>query len=162
MSGFEVVGVVLGVLPLVISAIENYEKIIDPIITYRKYSRALKTFMTELNVQRDIFQNECIWILSQFVDGHELGDMLNDPAHHLRESIRNDQNLDRTILKTIGSSYRQILDILQLIKSSLDEIYEETKHLSEGLEKPSGTEVCRDYIILTSYGSSNRPLGRFR
>ena len=141
MTGFEVVGAVLGVLPLVISAIENYERITGPISTYRKFSKVLKTFTTELNVQRDIFQNECIWILSRFVDGHELEDMLKDPSHHLRDVIRGDRNLDRTVSTTIGASYRQVLSILQLLKDTLDEIYQQTKDFSEGLSKPSRTEV---------------------
>lgn len=72
MSRLEVVGVVLAVVPLVISGIKNYENVIDPIVTFRKYSKALKTFTTELNVQQDIFQNECIWILSPFVNGYDL------------------------------------------------------------------------------------------
>ncbi|KAK4691719.1 hypothetical protein P7C71_g5342, partial [Lecanoromycetidae sp. Uapishka_2] len=137
MSGFEVVGVIFGVLPLIITAIEDYEKIVGPIVTYRQYSKALKTFTTELNVQRDIFQNECIWILSRFVDGHELEDMLNDSSHSLRNVIKSDRNLDLNVSSTIGPHYGQLRDILQLIKTSLDEIYEETKHLPEGLTRPS-------------------------
>ena len=140
MSGFEVVGVVFGVLPLIITAIEDYEKIVGPIITFRQYSRALKTFTTELNVQRDIFQNECIWILSRFVDGHELEDMLKDPSHGLRDVIKQDQALDFGVSNTIGPHYGQLRAILQLIKTSLDEIYDETKHLPEGLSRPSRTE----------------------
>ena len=140
MSGFEIVGVVLGVLPLIITAIEDYEKIVGPIITYRQYSKALKTFTTELNVQRDIFQNECIWILSRFVDDHELEDMLKDPSHGLRDVIKQDRTLDSNVSTTIGPHYGQLRAILQLIKTSLDEIYDETKHLPEGLSRPSRTE----------------------
>ncbi|KAL8785152.1 MAG: hypothetical protein Q9195_008744, partial [Heterodermia aff. obscurata] len=136
MSGFEIVGVVLGVLPLIISTIEDYEKIVDPVVTFRKYSKALQTFTTELNVQRDIFQNECIWILSRFVDGHDLEAMLQDPAHNLRRVLRHDDSLDGSVSKTLGASpYRQLRDILVLLSDSLNEIYEETKDLSEGLSK---------------------------
>lgn len=92
--------------------------------------------MIELNVQRDIFQNEYIWILSPFVDGHDLEDMLKDPSHYLRQSLPTNHDLDRSISNRFGASYRQILDILQLIQSSLDEIYKETKDLPLGLIKP--------------------------
>ena len=152
MSGFEIVGVVLGVLPLIISAIEDYEKIVDPVVTFRKYSKALQTFTTELNVQRDIFQNECIWILSRFVDGHELEAMLQEPAHNLRHVLRKDDNLDGNISKTLGASpYRQLRDILVLISESLSEIYEETKDLSEGLSKPK-TEVSKEILLILVEG----------
>ena len=145
MSGFEIVSVVLGVLPLIVSAIEDYEKIMDPVITFRKYSKALQTFTTELNVQRDIFQNECIWILSRFVDGHDLENMLKDPSHHLRKILRDDGKLDGTVSKTLGPPYRQLRDVLVLITESLNEIYEETKDLSEALSRPPRTEVIREY-----------------
>ena len=141
MSGFEVVGVVLGVLPLIITAIEDYEKIIGPIVTFRQYSKALKTFTTELNVQRDIFQNECIWILSRFVDGHQLEDMLKDSSHDLRNEIKGDNRLDRAVSNTIGPHYGQLRDILQLIENSLNEIFDETKDLHEGLTRPSRAGV---------------------
>ena len=146
MSGFEVVGVVFGVLPLIITAIQEYERIIDPVITYRQYSKAVKTFMTELNVQRDIFQNECIWILSRFVDSHDLEDMLKEPSHSLRETILTDRILDHNVAKTIGPSYRQLQDVLELIKCSLDEIYEETKDLPEGLSRPPPPEVRTRFL----------------
>ena len=148
MSGFEIVGVVLGVLPLIISAIEDYEKIIDPVVTFRKYSKALQTFTTELNVQRDIFQNECIWILSRFVNGHELEDMLKDPSHHLRETIRGDHELDVSVSKILGSPYRQLRDILLLISESLDEIYDETRDLSAGLSPRPQPDVSGTFSSL--------------
>ena len=150
MSGFEIAGVVLGVLPLIISAIEDYEKIVDPVVTFRKYSKALQTFTTELNVQRDIFQNECIWLLSRFVDGHELEAMLQDPAHNLRHVLWEDCDLDGNISKTLGASpYRQLRDILVLLSESLNEIYEETKDLSEGLSKPKAEVSTETLIDLT-------------
>ncbi|KAG8527362.1 uncharacterized protein KY384_007514 [Bacidia gigantensis] len=136
MSGAEVVGLALGALPLIIKAIGQYEIIMDPIITYRKYSTALQTFMTELNVQRDIFHNECIWLISRFVDGHALQDMLKDPSHDLRTQITHDKELQRNVARTIGSSAPQLNDVLKLIIISLDDIYEEVKDLPNGLARP--------------------------
>ena len=60
MSGFEVIGVVLGVAPLIVTAIEKYEKIAKLVTTYRKYSKIIRKVNTELAGQRVIFQNECI------------------------------------------------------------------------------------------------------
>ena len=148
MSGFEVVGVVLGVLPLIISAIEHYNDIVDPIVTFRKYSRELQTFMTELNVQRDIFQNECIWILSRFIDGHELQDMLKSPTHHLRSGLKQDVELQQKVSNSIGAHASQLKDILELINSSLNDIYAEVEHLPQGLAKPTGTSVSCVFLDL--------------
>lgn len=147
LSGFEVVGIFFIVLPLIITAIEDYEKIVGPIITYRQSSKAMKTLTTELKVQRDIFQNECIWVLSRFVDSHELEDIIEDSSHNLRSVIREDSGLDRTVSTTIGPHYGQLKDRLQLIKGSLDEIYEETRNLPESLHRPPRIEVGTPCII---------------
>jgi hypothetical protein len=136
MSGIEVVGIVLGVVPLLISAIEHYDDILGPLVTFRKYSIALRTFTTELNVQRDIFQNECIWLLSPFTEPQELEAMLKDPSHHLRRSLPSDKNLNSSLQQRLGPSYTQVINILQLIRESLNDIYEETKDLSHGLDRP--------------------------
>ncbi|KAH0541225.1 hypothetical protein FGG08_004281 [Glutinoglossum americanum] len=84
--------------------IENYERIIDPIITYRKYSKALKAFSIELGVQRDIFQNECVWLLSELVDAQELEDMLEEPSHALRSTLRDDLGLSREFSRRLDLS----------------------------------------------------------
>ena len=141
MTGFEVVGVVLGILPLIISAIEHYNDIVDPIVTYRKYSTALQTLMTEINAQRDIFQNECLLILSQFVDQHALEDMLKDPKHDLRRQLKIDQDVQENLTSMIGSHAGQLQGILSLINTSLIEIYEETRDLPNGLERPRRNDV---------------------
>lgn len=63
--------------------------------------------------------------------------MLKDPSHHLRQSLKDDLSVDRAVSSRFGPpSYRQLAGILQSIKHSLDEIYEETRDLPEGLTKP--------------------------
>lgn len=154
MSGVEAVGLALGVLPLIIVAIEKYEKISDLIGTYRKYSKAVGRFSTELAVQRVIFQNECVLLLSQVVDdGRALHDMFNEPAHSLRTSLRNDSKLDQKLLQRVNErahdSYEQIVALLQLIEHNLRQIYDETKGYRDSLGNEVRPEVgCRsDYLI---------------
>lgn len=142
----EVVGFVLGVVPLVISAIENYENILSPIITYRRFSKALSTFTTELEVQRAIFENECIWILSPFIQQHDIDDMMKDPSHSLRQTLKTDKTLDQNVCMRFGASHKQLFSILQLIRASLDEIYEETKDLPNGLYRPVSALVFSIYV----------------
>lgn len=132
MAGVEVVGIVLGVLPLIVTAVENYEKIGDLILTYRRYSKEVRKFNTELAVQRTIFQNECLLLLSQVVvDERALHDMFNEPGHNLRKRLLNDDKLDRKLVQRMNErghdSYKHIVALLELIRQSLEQIYEETK-----------------------------------
>ncbi len=98
MTGFEVAGVIFGVVPLMITAIDSYERIGDLFGTYRKYSKAVRRFNKELGVQRVIFQNEYVLLLSQVVeDGRVLHDMFNEPSHAVRASLLTDQSMDRKL-----------------------------------------------------------------
>ena len=125
MTGFEVIGVVLGVLPLIAKAFDSYEKIGDMIGTYRKYSKAVGRFNTELAVQKVIFKYECVLLLSQVVeDGRVLHDKFKEPAYILRASLRKNEDLDWKLSQRLNErandSYQQILAILGLIVQSPD------------------------------------------
>ena len=154
MSGVEAVGLALGVLPMIIVAIEKYEKISDLIGTYRKYSKVVGRFSTELAVQRVIFQNECVLLLSQVVDdGRALHDMFNEPAHSLRTSLRKDSKLNQKLLQRMNErahdSYEQIVALLRLIGETLRQIYDETKGYRDNLGNEAKPEVSyrSDYHI---------------
>jgi hypothetical protein len=54
MSGFEIVGVVLGTLPLIISAIEHYK---DPLEEYSHYESTLKKLRVRLRFNQELFQD---------------------------------------------------------------------------------------------------------
>lgn len=147
----EVAGIVLGVLPLIVEAIESYEKIGDLILTYRRYSKEVGKFNTEIAVQRVLFRNECVLLLSQVVDDERaLHDMFNEPAHGLRNCLRNDDNLDRKLLQLMNErvhdSYKQIVALLGLIRQSLEQIYGETKNyegeLGDDASKPDVNDIA--------------------
>lgn len=63
MAAVEVAGLVLGVLPLTVAAIENYEKIGDLILN-RRCLKEVRIFNTSSGVQRVLFQNQCVLLLS--------------------------------------------------------------------------------------------------
>ncbi|KAI8310682.1 hypothetical protein K4K61_000285 [Colletotrichum sp. SAR11_59] len=52
MSGFEVAGVVLGTIPLVISALEQYQKGISTMRKWRNYQRELRSLIWNLETER--------------------------------------------------------------------------------------------------------------
>lgn len=140
MSGPDIiVGLVFGALPLIFKAVEGYEKINDVIATYRKYSDEAARFSTELSTQKTIFHNECKLLLREVVDDQRLlHEMFSHPVsgggpeHGTRQSLKNDENLDRKLFERINAgtnnSYKELVELLRLIDQDLQEIYEETKY----------------------------------
>lgn len=120
-GGVEVAGIVLGVLPLIVAAVERYEKISDMTLTDHRYSKEVRKFNTELAVQRGIFQNECLPLLSQVVDDERaLHGMFNEPGHDLLKRLLNDDKLDRKLVQRMNErvhdSYEHIVARLELIQ----------------------------------------------
>lgn len=143
MSGPDIiVGLVFGALPLIVMAVEGYEKINDVIARYRKYSNEAARFSTELSTQKAIFHNECKLLLREVVDDqgllHEIHEMFSypvsdgDPKHEIRQKLKNDKNLDRKLSERINArtnnSYTELVELLRIINQDLLQIYEETKY----------------------------------
>ena len=80
MSGFEVVGVVLGSLPLVISALEHYRDGLRAMQRWRKYERELQSLVRNLETERAKLQNVCEKLLVGLVPPSRIEAMVNDPT----------------------------------------------------------------------------------
>ena len=55
MSGLEVAGVILGGLPLVISALEHYTHGVNTAKRYWRFKSELRSLILEINTERSIF-----------------------------------------------------------------------------------------------------------
>ena len=143
-----VAGLVLAVIPLVISAVENYEVTFQPFVTYRRYSREVERFAAKLDAQRAIFHNECQLLLLEV--GQNLTDILRDPNHPTRA----DEQLSKRLEKLFGSSYATCVATLNLINDILNEVTEETR----GFGDLSEIKVSRVYLppgLVLSYDSKD-------
>jgi hypothetical protein len=89
MSGFEIVGVVLGGIPLIISALEHYQSL----QIWRRSARELKSLVVQLTAQHSILKNTCSMLLEDIVDAHKIGHMTTDPFGSLWHVSRSPKSL---------------------------------------------------------------------
>lgn len=91
MSGLEVAGLVLGSLPLLISALEHYAEGVGTIKRMIRYKGEVKILQRELKVEYDLFCNT----LEQLLDGivASPGPFLDDPFGHLWKDADFDKKL---------------------------------------------------------------------
>jgi hypothetical protein len=133
MEAATIAGLVLGVIPLIISAVENYEVTFQPFVTYKRHVKEIRRFTARLDTQRAIFHNECQLLLVAV--GQNLGDILGDPNH----PSRNDGPLSRRLEGLLGTSYNTCVSTLNVINDTLAEVTNETvgfKDLLEGHVSP--------------------------
>lgn len=63
MSGFEIAGIVLGGLPIVFKAAENYKQGLEPLIKWRRYQSNFRNFVSDVDIERQMFDGLCTRLL---------------------------------------------------------------------------------------------------
>lgn len=79
MSGFEVAGIVLGSIPLVISGLEYYMKGLGMLENFRSYKRVLKRLILALQTEHVSLQNICEKLLVGIAPQTRIEEMIDDP-----------------------------------------------------------------------------------
>jgi hypothetical protein len=122
MSGFEIGGVVLGVLPLLISAVGTYDSVYRPFITrYKDYEPALRSFQQGLLTERGIFRNECMLLLKSSIDSESVQGMLED----LKHDGWADSNIELKVSQYLGDSKEECKAAVARIRDKLLAILKE-------------------------------------
>jgi hypothetical protein len=125
MSGAEtVVGLVLGILPLLISTAEHYETILRPFRRYRRYAPELLLYQKQLGTQKTIFRNECMLLLTTLTDNHTAKLMLKESNH----PSWTDTDLDESFAQQLGDSGNACKTLIDLIDETLKAVEEEAEN----------------------------------
>jgi hypothetical protein len=124
MSGAEtIIGLVLGVLPLLVSTAEHYDDVFQPFRRYKRFSKELKKFQQEFLGHKTVFHNECLLLLSTFTGVETANEMLREPDHPLRKDL----DLNKKLSDQLGASREACYGIINLIKEELDSIGRESR-----------------------------------
>lgn len=124
MSGFEIAGVVLGSIPLIVSTLENYKTGVRTIQRWRRYGKELQSLIRNLETERAKLQNVCEKLLDGVVRPSQIDSMVGDPYGPLwlEESIQKEIRVrlwrdwdafERT-LKDIQESIKEIEERLEV------------------------------------------------
>ncbi len=118
-------GLALAIVPLMMSALENYEYTFQPIIIFsHRYKREIERFQHALRVQRTVFANECRFLLHT-VTLNRGKIMVDDLGHALWQ----DEDLETRLRAQLSDCYEACVSALSLINTLLTEILQETKTL---------------------------------
>ncbi|KAK1750889.1 hypothetical protein QBC47DRAFT_435380 [Echria macrotheca] len=120
MSGFEVAGVVLGALPLVVKAVEAY---ITFIRDWGKIPSELKSIHRHLTTERSKFYNVCDQLLCDVVQQKDIEAMLKDPFGPLWQAEDTNKRIRRRLWNSyepFSATVREIHDALNTIQIKLN------------------------------------------
>ncbi|KAF5020851.1 hypothetical protein F66182_7106 [Fusarium sp. NRRL 66182] len=130
MSGFEIAGIVLGSLPLLISAAEHYQSGLDPAIAFFKWKDELKKALRELWLQHSSFQLTLRNILKEVASPSETDEMLLDFQHELWRSSELAERLEHRL----NAAYRVYIYMMKEMESCMRTL---ARHLD--IDRNNGT-----------------------
>ncbi|KAF2205847.1 hypothetical protein GQ43DRAFT_361554 [Delitschia confertaspora ATCC 74209] len=116
MSGLEIAGVVLGVLPLFIQALEDYNEGLDPVKAFLRWERELPHFIRKLRNQHVHFQQTLRLLLEPIATDSELAEMLAAPAGKLWKEEGMAEKLQDKLQESFQAYQNIITDIERIMK----------------------------------------------
>ncbi|KAK8091752.1 hypothetical protein PG997_002113 [Apiospora hydei] len=112
MSGIEVVGLVLGTIPLILTAIEKYKAV----QSWRKYSRELNSLRRSLSAELIILEGTCEKLLTGLVAETDIENMIREPFGSLWKDERINGIIRRRLWKAYGSFEGTIEDMNEAVE----------------------------------------------
>jgi hypothetical protein len=111
MSGFEIAGVVLGSVPIIVQACQFYVKLIEDshILRRRYYIRELRSRVRTLNVEYVRLQNVCEKLLLGLVPTSQIEILIADPLGDAWRDASVQQSINARLLRG-GSAFSETLE----------------------------------------------------
>ncbi len=125
MTGIEVAGLVLAVLPLLVSAAQNYNNCLEPFWRYRGFPNEAERFLKLLKIQRTIFRNHCAILLGNFISQDAALNLLQSPCDRWVQNLK----IETGLHQLLSDSREACTDIVGLIISRLTTIERERRDL---------------------------------
>lgn len=83
MSGFEVVGVILAGLPLILKVATDYKEAFEPITKWRRFRSEFRTFINNVDIQKQLFESSVERLL-------DYADLSSEQKHSLLVAVDQD------------------------------------------------------------------------
>ncbi|KAF3003202.1 hypothetical protein E8E13_009636 [Curvularia kusanoi] len=118
MSGLEVAGVVLGALPLIISALEHYTQGVNTAKRYWRYKSELRALKLQIDTERSIFMNTLEQLLTGIVRVEHIADCIDNPGGDCWRDVE----IEKRLKVRLGSVHENYIDNVRGMASSLSQI----------------------------------------
>ncbi len=114
MSGFEVAGIVLGTLPLVVTALEAYSNFLRD---WGKAPAELRSLNRQLPTERVRLCNVCEQLISDVVSHRDIEPMLQDPFGPLWQAKETNDRIRRRLWDSYGPFEDTVKEVEEALQS---------------------------------------------
>jgi hypothetical protein len=121
MSGMEIAGVILGVIPILQLAVDQFHG--DKFKTLLKYQQVIRGISRKLDLEHALFYSTCEKLLSPIVDEDRLAELLSNP----KASKWKDADLEDHLMDHLGdkkydlylSTIRELATLIMSLREDL-------------------------------------------
>lgn len=118
MSGIEIVGLVLGALPLLLKSIEAYSETLSTAQRILNPRRELRNIRSRVNIALQVLRNTARLLLLRIVEAKEASDLLQAPGSWKWQDVDFEPKLE----ELLGESYSAWRVVMADISSAVEEI----------------------------------------
>ncbi|EXF84066.1 hypothetical protein CFIO01_11620 [Colletotrichum fioriniae PJ7] len=142
----EIAGLVLGAVPLVISALEHYEDIIEPAKAFFHWKGQLSQMVRKLYMEHTLFEMNLELLLRRTVTNDDLLEMVANPQHELWKS----KELVADLKRDLGKAYNPSMDTVTEMASIMIAI-------AANLNITGSDKVSNEGLEAIVYANTPRP-----
>lgn len=122
MSGFEIAGVVLGGVPIIVSALKLYIEGAGAFQRWRKYTRELQSLIRNLETEQTKLQNVCERLLVNIVPETKIEDMINDPFGPLWSDEATEKKINERLWRSAKVFKDNVLDMNNAVEEMKEKL----------------------------------------
>lgn len=112
MSGIEIVGLLLGAVPLAISALEHYKEGIDVLSDFRNYRSTLKSLKTKLSIQEELYRGTLQRLLLSELSPLEVRTLFPEPGVKGSSDLWGTKNIEEKLRRKLGTKFDIFMDVV--------------------------------------------------
>lgn len=116
MSGIEVVGLLLGSIPLVISALEHYKEGIDVLYDIRNYRSTLKSLKTKLSIQEELYRGTVKRLLLPELSPFEVLALFPEIGPEGRSALWGTKLIEDKLRTKLGANYHIFMNVVAEVR----------------------------------------------
>ncbi|KAI0466998.1 hypothetical protein F4859DRAFT_283514 [Xylaria cf. heliscus] len=146
MSGIEVVGIALGILPLIISALENYQNGETVVSTWRRHERVIQSLARNLKTEQGCLRNTCETLLGGIVSPTTVGSMLEEFDGPLWKDKDTNERIERRLDHMYNNFYGIVKDMIETMKELDSKLGLNTQSQSEW--HTGSTTIMRASLVI--------------
>lgn len=115
MSGIEIVGLLLGSVPLVISALEHYKEGIDIISDFRNYRSTLKALKVKLSIQEELYRGTLKRLLLPELSLFEVDALFPEPGSEGSGALWGTKDIEDKLRRRLGAKFCLFMDVVAAV-----------------------------------------------